>query len=112
MKFSFKKHLEPKLLIYLTCCSFLTLSLTSMAQVAEKKPLRVNFNEMIDSTSREAKHLHRQVKEHYQQKDEALLSKEEKQRVTDLVDVEIGWGETPTLVDRRFDSVSDPAVSN
>jgi hypothetical protein len=41
----------------------------------------------------------------------AALQKEqedaERAKVIDFVDVEVGWGEAPPIVDRRYDSVGD-----
>lgn len=66
----------------------------------KKKPLNVNFNTLIDQSAVEKEHLERSLKPNF--KAPATASNIEKQKVMDFVDMEIGVGEAPKMVDRRF----------
>lgn len=75
---------------------------------ADSKPVtRIDFNKMIDENNMKKSEL---------QNDEIPVAnarapkKDDKGKVIDFIDVEIGVGQTPTLTDRRFDSVGAPKV--
>ncbi len=84
------------------------LSVNAYADLGHKAPLKADFRSMIDDTYSERTSLANGVNENIAQKrPTALIKDADSRRVTDFVDVEIGWGETPKMVDRRFDSISE-----
>lgn len=84
------------------------LSVNASADLANKAPLKADFRSMIDNTYSERTTLANGVNENIAHKRQQPLKKDaDQRRVTDFVDVEIGWGEAPQMVDRRFDSVDE-----
>jgi hypothetical protein len=74
------------------------------AEVSERKPVtKIDFNNMIDANNKTRDELKEGIDESAAQA--ALEEKAEKTKVIDFIDVEVGWGEAPPVVDRRFDSV-------
>lgn len=77
--------------------------------VVMKEPLKVDFHNMIVSTGEEKKQLQQDIvaedtaqeQQIESAKNEAYLKQKEEQKVIDFVDVEIGLGEAPAMVDRR-----------
>lgn len=71
------------------------------ADLGKKEPLKVDFHNMIVNSYHERAALATDVS-----KDEKNnQAQADAKRVTDFVDIEIGCGEAPKMVDRRFDSV-------
>lgn len=75
-----------------------------VADIAQKKPLQINFNEMIEQSSNERSELENNMENHYQD-DEINFADEDSRKVIDFVDVEVQWGDSPQVVDRRFNSL-------
>lgn len=74
--------------------------------VVNKEALNVNFHEMIVSTGEEKKQLQEDIMaqdnaEAEVAKEDAYKKQKQEQKVIDFVDVEIGVGEAPAMVDRR-----------
>lgn len=77
--------------------------------VVMKEALKVDFHNMIVSTGEEKKQLQQEIvakdtaeeQQYEAAKNEAYLKQKEEQKVIDFVDVEIGVGEAPAMVDRR-----------
>ena len=65
-----------------------------------KAPLDVNFNSMIDATQAQKKSLAEAMGSRTPNQSEEVFA--DQKRVVDLLDVEIGVGEAPQLVDRRY----------
>lgn len=76
----------------------------SFADIAQKKPLKINFNEMIEKSSHERAQLEHKMGDHFQD-DEIADAQEDTRKVIDFVDVEVQWGDSPQVVDRRFNSM-------
>ncbi|MBX3022328.1 MAG: hypothetical protein KF799_11700 [Bdellovibrionales bacterium] len=74
-----------------------------------KKAVRIDFNKMIDENNMVKNELQKEVAAPASEK-QVVAKKDDKNKVIDFIDVEIGVGQTPTVVDRRFDSVSDAQV--
>ncbi|HAG91363.1 MAG TPA: hypothetical protein DCL41_05800 [Bdellovibrionales bacterium] len=79
-----------------------TLSSTCFADLNTHKPNTIiNFNQMIEANQEKASEL----KEELAQEGFGVRPKEisnSKKKVYDLIDAELGWGEAPQVVDRRF----------
>lgn len=81
-----------------------------VADIAQKKPLQINFNEMIEQSSNERSALENNMDHHYQD-DEIDFAEEDSRKVIDFVDVEVQWGDSPQVVDRRFNSLAGETQS-
>jgi hypothetical protein len=81
------------------------------ADVVTTKPAtRIDFNKMIDESNLQKSALHKDVKNQAAQAKAATERTDDKDKVIDFIDVEVGIGQTPALVDRRYDSVGDARV--
>lgn len=80
------------------------------ADLGHKAPLKVDFHNMIVNSYHERASLANKVNDDVAALPAPSAQDKDAKRVTDFVDVEIGWGEAPKMVDRRFDSVG-PAVT-
>lgn len=91
----------------------LMVSAAAHAELGKKAPLKADFNALITNSYHERSDLANGVNDSIEQNVEpvATSNKADTQRVTDFVDVEIGWGQAPAVVDRRFDSVAAPVVA-
>lgn len=83
------------------------------ADINQKPGLRVDFNKMIDTNNNETSELHESIDKNTNVADakelRSKVKKNDRRKVIDFVDVEVGWGEeNPPVVDRRFDSVGEP----
>jgi len=90
-------------------------AVSAHADLGSKAPLKADFRGMIDSSYTERTSLANGVNTKIADEtkaEQAKAKKNDSQRVTDFVDVEIGWGEAPAMVDRRFDSISEPVVAD
>lgn len=93
----------------------LTLSMTfSLAALAEspvsKSALRVDFNKMIEENNVQRKEIKQDVDAAVA--DEKVQQKTaDKSKAIDFIDVEIGVGQAPSVVDRRYDSVGEPRLA-
>lgn len=81
------------------------------------QPTRLDFNKMIDANARMAKELKKDLNKKYEaREDSEKTAQAEKakaaaeKKVIDFVDVEVGVGQSPKIVDRRFNSVGAPIV--
>jgi hypothetical protein len=92
--------------------TLLVLGLVANAAMATEKPAtQVDFNKMIDQNNTTRTELHKGL-DGQAAKLPAKDATEERLKVIDFVDVEVGWGEAPPVVDRRYDSVSEPRIVN
>lgn len=80
-------------------------SVATAAEVSERVPMRIDFNGMIDQNNRAKTELKKDIDTQTQGAE--LEKHAEKAKVIDFVDVELGWGEAPKVVDRRYDSVDE-----
>ena len=84
------------------------ISAHAYADLGHKAPLKADFRSMIDDTYQERTSLANGVSETITHKSARLIDRDaDARRVTDFIDVEVGWGEAPKMVDRRFDSVDE-----
>ncbi len=84
---------------------------TAQAELGSKAPLKADFHNMIVNTYQERATLATEVSEDAAaQQEKNLAEQNDSKRVTDFVDVEIGWGEAPRTVDRRFDSIGQARI--
>lgn len=85
------------------------ISVSAFADLGSKAPLKADFRSMIKDTYSERNSLANGVNENIERRQKAKKSSKDSdsRRVTDFVDVEIGWGEAPKVVDRRFNSVEE-----
>ena len=75
-----------------------------------KSNTRIDFNRMIDDNNSTRSELQKDIDV---KANAAIASQEtaaERAKVVDFVDVELGWGETAPLVDRRFNSIGEATV--
>lgn len=88
-------------------------SATLMAdQAPAKRPTRIDFNKMIDENNQQRAELQKDLSPKAKAKAEAQAS-DDKKKISDFVDVEVGWGkDRPTVVDRRFNSTGKPRIAN
>lgn len=92
---------------------FVAMPMASAETLLPAKPgLRADFNKMIDEGNHNKKNLQQVIEK--KAVVQAELEEEnaaDRKKVIDFVDVEVGWGNEPgTVVDRRFDSVSEPQI--
>lgn len=81
--------------------SALVLSSTSgvfASELGKKEASKIDFHSMIVESAQEKSGLAQSVQSKTTTKSQKL---QQKKTVTDFVDLEIGWGEPPKLVDRR-----------
>lgn len=84
---------------------------TAHAELGSKAPLKADFHNMIVNTYQERAALATEVSEDAAvQQEKNTAEQNDNKRVTDFVDVEIGWGEAPKTVDRRFDSIGQALI--
>ncbi|MGE0764229.1 MAG: hypothetical protein AB7N80_13185 [Bdellovibrionales bacterium] len=88
-----------------------TLGITAHAEIGHKAPLKADFHSLIIESSNEREGLAHGIHDSIASKKPQKVKKADQRRVTDFVDVEIGWGEAPQMVDRRFDSVGEPLLA-
>lgn len=90
-------------------------SFFALSEWIEKPSSTINFNSMIDEAQTErnsiAENLNQSLAEHSEKNKPPVEQKtSEDKTVTDFVDVELGWGEAPKMVDRRFNSEGGATV--
>lgn len=95
--------------------SFVVMMIAPIAMADQKlpakSPLRADFNKMIDEGNIKKENIVDTLDQNTLAR-EADVSSEQK-KVIDFVDVEVGWGtDSGTVVDRRFDSVSEPLIAD
>lgn len=81
-------------------------TVTIKKPVVNKEPLKVNFHEMIVESGEQKKQLQQDITadelaQAEVEKEDAHRKQKQEQKVIDFVDVEIGVGEAPAMVDRR-----------
>jgi hypothetical protein len=87
----------------------LTFSASAFAGgTATKQALQVDFNRMIEDNNAHQAEIRNDINAKAQALDEEQQA--EKQKVINFVDVEVGWGEAPPVVDRRYDSVGEARI--
>lgn len=85
-------------------------SVTVMAdQAPSKQATRIDFNKMIDENNSQKAELQKDMGARAESA-AAARSDSDKKRVSDFVDVEVGWGKNRPVVDRRFNSVGKARV--
>ena len=95
-----KTKLLTLMMLSLVACS-------ASAGVSESKPVtKIDFNNMIDQNNNDRNKLKDGIDASVESQ-AAIEERAEKTKVIDFIDVEVGWGEAPTVVDRRFDSVDE-----
>jgi hypothetical protein len=78
----------------------------AMADASDAKTsTRIDFNRMIDDNNNARKVLHKDIDQKAAAAATDGESDAERAKVVDFVDVEVGWGESAPVVDRRFDSI-------
>jgi hypothetical protein len=108
LKLKKQKSREKVMKQYLFIMSVALFSSLAAAKIGDKEPLKVDFRSLIDNTSAEKTELASGVNDSITQK--KSQNKSATDRVSDFVDVEIGWGKAPAVVDRRFDSTGEPVI--
>ena len=88
-----------------------TVSVSAFAGGTTKQALQVDFNRMIEDNNSHRAEMRKDINAKAHALDEAE-HKAEKEKVINFVDVEVGWGEAPPIVDRRYDSVGEARVYN
>ena len=79
----------------------------------QKTATRIDFNKMIDENNINQRDLQASVTNKMDKTEPAAsesVVKDDKKKVLDLIDVEIGVGQDRPVVDRRFNSVGEPRV--
>ncbi len=87
----------------------LSFSTSAFAEFEKHEPAKINFNQMIEANHRE----NLKIQDDLSRKgfgQRPAGHKKMKKQVTDFLDAEVGWGEAPKVVDRRFNSVGEPKV--
>ena len=82
----------------------LTLGTSSyaLADFDQREPLKVDFNRMIEDGSSQNHAMKQELHAQGFGNKPSENMKASKERVTDLIDAEIGWGAPPKIVDRRY----------
>lgn len=81
----------------------LVFSASAFAELDKRKPMKVNFNSMIEANHQESRKLHKDLSDQgFGARPATETSLKGKKRVADFLDAEVGWGEAPQVVDRRF----------
>ena len=70
-----------------------------------KTSTRIDFNRMINDNNNTRTELHKGLDAKASTAELNGDSEAERATVVDFVDVEVGWGESAPVVDRRFDSI-------
>lgn len=81
--------------------------LGSVAFAEGKAATRIDFNKMIDENNVQRGELQQTISADAAK---ASARKQDRSKVIDFIDVEVGVGQTPAVTDRRFDSVGEPTV--
>ena len=81
----------------------------------EKPSASINFNSMIDESQQEKNSLADGLSENLRKRAEQMPTpnqslEADQKTVSDFVDLELGWGKEPKMVDRRFNSDGDATV--
>ncbi len=83
----------------------LSVILNSFAWAGSKPALDIDFNNLIEDGMEQKAEIHQKLTESMAE----TSVESERKMVMDFVDIEIGWGEIPPVVDRRFDNYGKPA---
>jgi hypothetical protein len=82
--------------------------------VVSKPATRIDFNKMIEENNVKRNDLQQDINRDASTAQaptkRANAKKDDKSKTIDFIDVEIGVGQTPSVVDRRFDSISDAQI--
>jgi len=81
--------------------------LGAAADSIAKANTRIDFNRMIDDNNNTRKELKKDIDIKARQANLDESDARERAKVIDFVDVEVGWGESAPVVDRRFDSIGE-----
>lgn len=85
------------------------ISTSAFAEFEKHEPAKIDFNKMIEANHMEAEQMKQALSDQgFGQRPKTSIKG--KKRVTDFLDAELGWGEAPKVVDRRFNSVAEPKV--
>ncbi len=83
----------------------------ALAEFEKHSPQSIDFNKMIESNSGEVHKMKKDIsKNGFGSRPKVDSRNADSKKVVDFLDVEVGWGETPKVVDRRFNSVDEPKV--
>ena len=88
----------------------------AMADFEKHQSQSIDFNKMIEANSSEVHKMKKDLSEKEFGSRPVESGRHESgrnasKRVTDFLDVEVGWGEAPKVVDRRFNSIDEPKVA-
>lgn len=73
----------------------------AMAEFEKHSPTQIDFNKMIELNNQQVREKKKEISQNgfgarpSNQRDDSKV-------VTDFLDVEVGWGEAPQVVDRRY----------
>jgi hypothetical protein len=101
------EELDMKKQILLISMMITAAVFSSSAFSKERAVTRIDFNKMIDENNVKKNELQKEETETAQQ---PKVKKDDKGKVIDFIDVEIGVGQTPSVTDRRFDSVGEAQI--
>lgn len=94
----------------ITIAGILLFSVSAFAgETPTKQALQVDFNRMIEDNNTSRAEMRKDINEKAQTAEQAK-TKVDKSKVINFVDVEVGWGEAPPVVDRRYDSVGEARI--
>lgn len=91
-----------------------TIGTSVWADTHSKKAItQIDFNKMIAENNQTRHQLKKQIDSaSADSADKTANVDSDRAKVIDFVDVEVGWGEAPPVVDRRFDRSTSPRVIN
>lgn len=81
------------------------------AESIQKPSTHIDFNKMIEDNNSSKQDLQKIVSNKMEVESNQAEENADKQKVMDLVDVEIGIGQDRPVVDRRFNSVGEAVVA-
>lgn len=100
----------------MTIAGILLFSVSAFAgETPTKQALQVDFNRMIEDNNTSRNEMRKDINAKADKAVEAHAKADtqaDKKKVINFVDVEVGWGEAPPIVDRRYDSVGEARVYN
>ncbi len=77
----------------------------------KKENLRIDFNKMIEDNSGKQNELEKGVTNKVDKQGQSSPLASDKQKVVDLIDVEVNLNKERPLVDRRFNSFGEPHIA-
>ncbi len=97
----------------LVIASVISTSVFAVEPVAPKPVTRIDFNKMIDQNNGDKSDLQKSVDVGMDKSadNSAVNVQEDKNKVLDFIDVEVGMGPQRPIVDRRFNSTDAPRIA-